>query len=58
MALMDVVLLSIVLKLKDISKLLINLIKSYKNKFEYSYETKLLIDSILIIQIILVDLIV
>ena len=33
-------------KIEDISKLLINLIKSYNNNFEYSYETKLLIDSI------------
>ena len=34
MVLMDVVLLNIHLKLKDISKLLINLIKSYKNNFK------------------------
>ncbi len=34
-------------KLKDINRLLINLIKSYKKKFDYFYETKLLIDSIL-----------
>ena len=34
-------------KLKDINRLLINLIKSYKKKFDYFYETKLLMDSIL-----------
>tara|TARA_Y100000591_G_scaffold142571_1_gene122496 strand:+ start:1555 stop:2550 length:996 start_codon:yes stop_codon:yes gene_type:complete len=34
-------------KIKDISKLLINLIKSYKNNFKNSYETKVLIDSII-----------
>ncbi len=34
-------------KIKDISKLLINLIKSYKNNFKNSYETRILIDSII-----------
>ena len=34
-------------KIKEINTLLTNLIKSYKNKFEYSFETKLLVDSIL-----------
>ena len=34
-------------KTKDISKLLINLIKSYKSNFENSYETRILIDSII-----------
>ncbi len=34
-------------KIKNINKLLINLIKSYKGKFEKTYETKLLIDSII-----------
>lgn len=33
-------------KIKNIALLLINLIKSYKNKFENSYETRMLIDSI------------
>ena len=38
---------SIFFKTKDISKLLINLIKSYKSNFENSYETRILIDSII-----------
>ena len=34
-------------KIKDINSLLLNLIKSYKNKFENSSETKVLIDSVI-----------
>ena len=34
-------------KIENISKLLINLIKSYKNKFDNNSETKILIDSVL-----------
>ena len=34
-----------------INKLLINLIKSYKNRFEKTYETKILIDSIKLLAI-------
>ena len=34
-------------KIKDINKLLYNLIKSYKKKFENSYKTEILIDSVI-----------